>query len=129
MRLSSRRVLSLTGGGQSIHVDRRKIKEKADAISLFDFSVQQPQPTPPDRAYRSRLFSAISMCPLIARRSKTMLGLTTAKSISATARASVRCPIGSVFDFVGHDFFQNYTRWCPQVIELEPLSDGPVRAG
>jgi hypothetical protein len=30
---------------------------------------------------------------------------------------------------VGHDFFQNYTRWCPQVIELEPLSDGPVRAG
>ena len=58
-----------------------------------------------------------------------MLGLTTAKPISATARASVRCPIGSAFDFVGHDFFQNYTRWCPQVIELEPLSDGPVRAG
>lgn len=58
-----------------------------------------------------------------------MLGLTTAKSISATARASVRCPIGSVFDFVGDNFFQNYTRWCPQVIELEPLSDGPVRAG
>jgi Polyketide cyclase / dehydrase and lipid transport len=58
-----------------------------------------------------------------------MLGLTTAKRISATARAFVRCPIGSVFDFVGHDFFQNYTRWCPQIVELEPLSDGPVRAG
>ncbi len=58
-----------------------------------------------------------------------MLGLATAKPVSATARALVRCPIGSVFDFVGHDFFQNYTRWCPQVIELEPLSDGPVRAG
>jgi signal transduction histidine kinase len=58
-----------------------------------------------------------------------MLSLTTAKPISATARALVRCPIESVFDFVGHDFFQNYTRWCPQVIELEPLSDGPVRAG
>ena len=65
----------------------------------------------------------------IVRRSKTMLGLGTAKPISATARALVRCPIGSVFDFVGHGFFQNYTRWCPQVIELEPLSDGPVRAG
>jgi hypothetical protein len=72
MRLSSRRVLSLRPGeGQSIHVDLRKIKEKADAISLFDFSVQQPQPTPPDQAYRSRLFSAIPMCPLVARRSKT----------------------------------------------------------
>ena len=58
-----------------------------------------------------------------------MLGLATAKPISATARALVRCPIGSAFDFVGHDFFQNYTRWCPQVIELEPLSDGPVRTG
>jgi hypothetical protein len=44
-------------------------------------------------------------------------------------RALVRCPIGSAFDFVGHDFFQNYTGWCPQVIELEPLSDGPVRPG
>lgn len=58
-----------------------------------------------------------------------MLGLATAKPISATAQTLVRCPIESVFDFVGHDFFQNYTRWCPQVIELEPLSDGPVRAG
>lgn len=58
-----------------------------------------------------------------------MLGLAAAKPISATARALVRCSIGSVFDFVGHDFFQNYTRWCPQVIELEALSDGPVRAG
>src|SRR5262249_49629667 len=62
------------------------------------------------------------------RRSKTMLGLATAKPISATAQTLVRCPIESVFVFVGHDFFQNYTRWCPQVIELEPLSDGPVRA-
>jgi len=58
-----------------------------------------------------------------------MLGLATAKPISATARALIRCPIGSVFDFVGHGFFQNYTQWCPQVIEFEPLSDGPVRAG
>jgi hypothetical protein len=57
-----------------------------------------------------------------------MLGLATAMPISATAGALVRCPIGSVFDFVGHDFFRNYTRWCPQVIELEPLSDGSAQA-
>jgi signal transduction histidine kinase len=58
-----------------------------------------------------------------------MLGLTVAKPISGVARAQVCCPIGNVFDFVGHGFFQNYTRWSPQVIELEPLSNGPVRAG
>lgn len=58
-----------------------------------------------------------------------MLGLGAAKPISGTAQAVVRCPIGSVFDFVGHGFFQNYARWCPQVVELEPLSDGPVREG
>jgi signal transduction histidine kinase len=58
-----------------------------------------------------------------------MMGLAAAKPISATAQALVRCPIGSAFGFVGHGFFQNYTRWCPQVIEFEPLSDGPVRAG
>lgn len=58
-----------------------------------------------------------------------MLGLTAAKPISGVARAQVCCPIGSVFNFVGHGFFQNYTRWSPQVIELEPLSDGPVRSG
>jgi signal transduction histidine kinase len=58
-----------------------------------------------------------------------MLGLGAAKPISGVARAQVCCPIGSVFDFVGHGFFQNYTRWSPQVIELEPLSGGPVRAG
>jgi signal transduction histidine kinase len=31
--------------------------------------------------------------------------------------------------FVGHGFFRNYASWCPQVIELVPLSDGPVRPG
>ena len=58
-----------------------------------------------------------------------MLSLGTSKPISATARATVQCPIGSAFDFVGHRFFKNYTRWCPQVIELEPSLNGPVRPG
>jgi light-regulated signal transduction histidine kinase (bacteriophytochrome) len=30
---------------------------------------------------------------------------------------------------VGHGFFQNYRKWCPQVIELEPLLDKPVCTG
>ena len=58
-----------------------------------------------------------------------MFSLGTSRSISAKARAMVRCPIGSAFDFVGHGFFRNYASWCPQVIELETLSDGPVRPG
>jgi signal transduction histidine kinase len=58
-----------------------------------------------------------------------MLNLTTSGPISAKAQAVVQCPIGSAFDFVGHGFFRNYASWCPQVIELEPLSDGPVRPG
>ena len=58
-----------------------------------------------------------------------MLNPTTSGPISAKAQAVVQCPIGSAFDFVGHGFFRNYASWCPQVIELEPLSDGPVRLG
>lgn len=58
-----------------------------------------------------------------------MLGLRTGKAISASAKAVVSCPIGSVFDFVGHGFFENYARWSPQVVELQPLSGGPVRRG
>ena len=41
----------------------------------------------------------------------------------------VQCPIGTAFDFVGYGFFRNYAYWCPQVVDLEPLSDGPVRQG
>jgi signal transduction histidine kinase len=58
-----------------------------------------------------------------------MFNLGTSRPISAKAQAVVQCPIGSAFDFVGHGFFRNYASWCPQVIELEPLSDGPVRPG
>ncbi len=58
-----------------------------------------------------------------------MRGLGGDKAILGSAQAVVRCPIGSVFDFVGHGFFQNYPKWSPQVIELEPLLDEPVCAG
>jgi len=58
-----------------------------------------------------------------------MFRLREARPISASARMLVECPLGSSFDFVGHGFFHNYTRWSPQVVELEPLSEGPVRQG
>jgi hypothetical protein len=59
----------------------------------------------------------------------TMFRLDSAKSISASARAAVRCPIGNAFTFVGHGFLENYTRWSPQVVELQPLFEGPMRQG
>ncbi len=58
-----------------------------------------------------------------------MSRLKCAKPISASARTVAECPLGSSFEFVGHGFFQNYARWSPQVVELQPLSEGPMREG
>lgn len=58
-----------------------------------------------------------------------MLALGTAKPISGAARTVIQRPIESVFAFVGHRFFENYTRWSPHVVEFEPLSGGLARAG
>ena len=52
-----------------------------------------------------------------------MLGLGTPKPIAGRAEDIVKCPVASVFDYVGYGFFKNYRKWCPQVIELEPRSD------
>jgi len=58
-----------------------------------------------------------------------MFRFSSARPISASARAVIACPLGSSFNFVGHGFFQNYVRWSPQVVELEPLCEGPMRQG
>ena len=34
-----------------------------------------------------------------------------------------------VFTFIGVDFFTNYPRWSPEVVELQALTEGPVRLG
>jgi hypothetical protein len=41
----------------------------------------------------------------------------------------INSPPERVFDFIGVDFFANYPQWSPEVVELEPLTDGPVRVG
>lgn len=58
-----------------------------------------------------------------------MLGFGEAKPVSSSARASVDRSIDAVFGFVGEEFFRNYQRWSPQVVELEPLAQGPIRPG
>lgn len=38
-------------------------------------------------------------------------------------------PVDVVYDFVAIEFFRNYPRWSPEVIELRALSPGPLRVG
>jgi signal transduction histidine kinase len=52
-----------------------------------------------------------------------------AKPYAGAAQAEVFCPLERAFDYVGHGFFENYTRWSPQVVELEKLTPGPVAPG
>ena len=45
------------------------------------------------------------------------------------ASAVVRKPMDEVFQFIGEGFFNNYPKWSPEVVELKPLSQGPVAVG
>jgi hypothetical protein len=38
-------------------------------------------------------------------------------------------PIETVYRFVSEDFFENYRKWSPEVVQLEQTSIGPVRTG
>jgi hypothetical protein len=58
-----------------------------------------------------------------------MLGIGGAKPVAGQAEDVVNCPITTAYDFVGLGFFQNYPKWCPQVVELEQLSPPPVGQG
>ncbi|ABA59429.1 hypothetical protein Noc_2987 [Nitrosococcus oceani ATCC 19707] len=49
--------------------------------------------------------------------------------ISAQSSIVIARPVEDVFRFISVDFFSNYPKWSPEVVELEQLSDGPVRVG
>jgi len=49
--------------------------------------------------------------------------------ITAKADALVFQDIEPVFRFVALNFLNNYPRWSPEVIDLEPLSTGPIQPG
>ena len=36
---------------------------------------------------------------------------------------------GTMFEFIGVNFFSNYPRWSPEVVELEQLSRGAIAVG
>jgi hypothetical protein len=62
-------------------------------------------------------------------RAGSMLGLGSARPLFGSARIVIERPIDRVFDFVGREFFDHYRQWCPQIVELEPLSSEPTGVG
>lgn len=58
-----------------------------------------------------------------------MLGIGAATAVMGKASAMVDCPIQSAFDYVGYGLFEHYRVWCPQVVELDVISQGPVGVG
>lgn len=50
------------------------------------------------------------------------------RPVVGTANVRIARPIEAAFDYVVRDFFSNYRKWCPQVVELEP-GDGPAEIG
>lgn len=57
------------------------------------------------------------------------LGASSQVSVKGTASAVVSQTLEGVYAFVARDFFSNYPRWAPQVVELEPRGPIPVRPG
>lgn len=49
--------------------------------------------------------------------------------VKCQASALVCKAADDCFRFVAVDFFRNYPRWSPEVVELRPLSRGPLRVG
>ncbi|SMF97287.1 Polyketide cyclase / dehydrase and lipid transport [Methylomagnum ishizawai] len=49
--------------------------------------------------------------------------------VVAKASTVIKKPVVDVFHFIGEDFFSNYPKWSPEVVELKPLSTGPVQVG
>lgn len=58
-----------------------------------------------------------------------MLGIGGVKPVAGQAEEDVACPISLAYNYIGKGFFQNYPKWCPQVVELEQLSQPPVGKG
>jgi hypothetical protein len=49
--------------------------------------------------------------------------------VKAQATTMIARPAEPVFDFIAADFFANYPRWSPEVVELKRLSPGPLQVG
>ena len=58
-----------------------------------------------------------------------MFGLNKDTPVVGKADNLVQRPCKDIFNFVGANFIKNYPRWSPEVLELELLTDAPVKVG
>ena len=58
-----------------------------------------------------------------------MLGMGASKPVSGQADDIVNCSISVAYDMIGNNFFENYPKWCPQVVDLEQVSPPPIQPG
>ncbi len=58
-----------------------------------------------------------------------MLGLTSSGPVQGRAESIVKCGISDAYERIARRFFDNYQKWCPQVVELEEISPPPIQLG
>ena len=58
-----------------------------------------------------------------------MLGLGGASPVAGQADDVINCPISQAYELIGKNFFENYPKWCPQIVELEQISPPPIGLG
>lgn len=58
-----------------------------------------------------------------------MFTLGSKEPVIGKARILIERPPGDIFSYLGDGFFENYPKWSPEVVELECITDGPVKLG
>ncbi len=58
-----------------------------------------------------------------------MFSLGSKEPVVGKASIMIDCSSEAVFQYIAVDFFQNYPKWSPEVIQLEALTEGPVKLG
>lgn len=58
-----------------------------------------------------------------------MFNLGAKQSVIAKASTLVERSSVDIFRYLGDEFFENYPKWSPEVVELEQITGGPVKLG
>jgi hypothetical protein len=58
-----------------------------------------------------------------------MFNLGSKDPVVGKASITIDCSSQEVFKYIAVDFFQNYPKWSPEVIQLEAVTEGPVKLG
>ena len=58
-----------------------------------------------------------------------MFSLKIDRFVSGKAEAMINRSISEVYEIVANNYFTNYSKWCPEIIELDEISIGPIHSG